>query len=161
MKIIDSVLTKYTPLLFGEKVAHEVFWSALITDCRLRCIFIQILNKKCKVEFHPDKCEFVTIVENRFKGDIDYKTFTMYIKQFDSNIFLNRTGDTLLVIPSAANAAPYLGLRRLDHEYVIFLAKHFLFFRTDYPWLNTHGLGVNYLHFRFDKRPKRNLYYLD
>lgn len=159
-KIMKNSSLHISTYKYGDRVTNK-FLNELI-DILRNCKFDSYLLQCLKYE----KGKFFTFLLfdcpmlNKRK-ETDFDTFDKYLDEEENVIFENINKDCLLISPNYkvlsekydySNISRYF--RTQTKKNLIKLLRFIFDNYQENMYLNTHGLGVNYLHFRLDNKPK-------
>lgn len=169
-----SCLSFFIQLIHDEKFLKD--WVTILKTKLSTNVFFECKSFNLEsIDKYPFECSFseIPIIHQLWKPK--YKSFQYYFDQPENktkNIvqFENLSKDCLLIVPKPFNDKNFANFtlfhKNAPNEIIEDLWKEIAITaiklcqkRLDSPiWLNTSGLGISWLHIRFDKNPK---YYLN
>jgi len=166
-KIFKFIYKEENEILYESKVMWKDVCNFMSKGKIFKDEFIDIL-KKCKFKGYMIKCnkyvndkyfKFVIIKYDYLSYmQLDKETYKEYFKK-EFNVFPNISGDTILISPSPyddktdyRSIGPYFrtSTKKTLYKLLECISKNLF----EGCYLNTHGLGVSYIHIRIDLKPK-------
>lgn len=178
IKVNDDIYKVRTSYSFCQILK---IWKRPKTDIQFWCDFLLCLQKIPFTTFYFEcrpisglysnlNFEFV-IIKTKLSPIADHKLFKQHLEKSKNRVisFYNLSHDSILIAPnvskkhyhSNSSIAPFIRQNEfIEVILAIFnkIAREILKIMHNHPnqivWLNTHGHGVPWLHFRIDTKPK-------